>query len=57
MAERNSMELEWFEVKYTDMETLEDYSIDIKAESAEAAQRLFESEHKPQYKVWAVYSK
>ena len=49
--------MEWFEVKYTDEETLEDYSTDIKAESAESAKRIFESEHKSQYKVWAVYGK
>lgn len=48
---------DWFEVHYTDKETLYDYSTDIQAENAEEAQRIFESEHTAQFEVWAVWGK
>lgn len=53
----NEPQGEWWEVKYTDEETLEDYSTDVKANTPEEAQQIFESQSKPQYKVWAVYGK
>ena len=49
--------MDWFEVHYTDTETLEDYKTDIQAETAEEAQKIFEKDSKPQFKVFAVYGK
>lgn len=49
--------MDWFEVHYTDTETLEDYKTDIQAETAEEAQKIFEKDSKPQFKVYAVYGK
>jgi hypothetical protein len=49
----------WFEVKYTDIETLEDYSTDIQADDAEDAKRIFELTTKnfQRFPVYSVYSK
>lgn len=49
--------LDWFEVHYTDTETLEDYKTDIQAATAKEAQSLFEKDAKPQFEVYAVYGK
>lgn len=48
---------EWWEVNYTDTETLFDYKTDISAETPEEARRIFEEKTDPRYKVWAVYGK
>lgn len=49
--------MEWFEVHYTDKETLYGYSTDIQAENAEEAKRIFELTTPSQFEVWAVWSK
>ena len=54
--------MEWFEVRYTDKETLEDYSKDVQANTAEEAKQIIESEwnlifNVPPFEVWAVWNK
>ena len=49
--------MNWWEVHYTDIKTLYDYSIDVQAENAEEAKRIFKLTAPSHFEVWAVWSK
>lgn len=54
--------MEWFEVKCEDKQTLEDFTRDVRANTADEAKQIVENEWKAifnvcPYRVWAVWGK